>query len=274
MTALSGTRAVTRYGVGTTPERTGGIVTTSKTIYRGALCARDIAAGTIEQVTADPTLRVEGIADDESIPTTGLVGDGVKTVTLSRGCYYFKNSTSTNAIALTDVGTECYAADDQTASKTNQLGTLPLLGVVRDYDATKGVAVEIGARSGGAGIQTITSVFDHADTDLAVAATSATRNLSALLPIGTLVHGYDIDVTEVFNAAGSGTFELEIGNGTTSDLYVNDCGNIDNAQARTHGAVMARVATSSRLVATYKGSHNLDTATAGTATLYLFVSTP
>ena len=275
MTALSGTRAVDRFGVGTVPESTGGIVTTAKTIYRGALCARDIAAGTIEPVSADPTLRVEGVADDPAIPVAGLLGDGTKTVTLSRGCYWFKNSTSTNAIALTEVDTVCYALDDQTVSKTNVLGTLPVAGIVRDYDSTKGlVAVEVGVASGGSAIQTITSVVDHADTDLAVAATSATRNLSGLLPIGALIHGYDIDVTEVFNSAGTGTFELEVGNGTTSDLYVNDAGNIDSAVARTHGAVMARVATSSRIVATYKGSNNLDTATAGTATLYLFVSTP
>ena len=60
---------------------------------------------------------------------------------LSRLPHCFGNSTSTDAITLADVGSDCYIVDDQTVAKTNGSGTRSRAGRVFDVDS-EGVWVD------------------------------------------------------------------------------------------------------------------------------------
>lgn len=48
---------------------------------------------------------------------TTVVGDGVKRVKISRGCYMYENDTA-NPLTVADYGKQCYILDDQTVTKT------------------------------------------------------------------------------------------------------------------------------------------------------------
>ena len=64
---------------------------------------------------------------------------------MKSGCFLYKNSSSTAAIAAADIGGVCYVADDQTVSKTGGTNSIPA-GLVYDVES-KGVWVLTGAQS-------------------------------------------------------------------------------------------------------------------------------
>lgn len=84
------------------------------------------------------TLKTLGVFVDQ---VTNAGADGAVTARVRRGTYRFKNSASTDAIALTDIGATCYVVDDETVAKTNGTNTRSAAGIIRDVDA-QGVWVE------------------------------------------------------------------------------------------------------------------------------------
>lgn len=107
-------------------------------VYKGSAVAIN-SVGTMVPASADPTLQVVGVAEDGVNNTTGLSLSAVPLI----GNFYFTNSGTTDAITDGDVGKLCYAADDNTASRTSALGTRPVLGRVVGVD-TLGVLVAVG----------------------------------------------------------------------------------------------------------------------------------
>jgi hypothetical protein len=59
------------------------------------------------------------------------------------GIFQFANSASTDLIAITEIGSDCYIVDDQTVAKTNGSNTRSVAGKVVGVDA-QGVWVAIG----------------------------------------------------------------------------------------------------------------------------------
>lgn len=115
----------------------------SVTIYAGAMVAMD-SSGYARPARASQTDKVIGVNFGDKI-VNGTTA-GAKSVTVrSDKIAWFGNSASTNAIAITDIGRDCFAADDQTVSLTDQSGTLVRAGKIVGYSSTYGVGVDFAA---------------------------------------------------------------------------------------------------------------------------------
>lgn len=114
-------------------------VAASTKIYAGALVALN-SAGYLTKGAASTTLKAVGVAQvlaDNSAGANAAIRCAVR-----RGCFKFANSASTDLIALTEVGSDCYIVDDQTVAKTNGSSSRSVAGKVRDVESD-GVWVEI-----------------------------------------------------------------------------------------------------------------------------------
>ncbi|MCC7546187.1 MAG: hypothetical protein IT532_00305 [Burkholderiales bacterium] len=112
---------------------------TNTVIYAGALVMLNASGYATPGATATGQKCV-GVAEARSNNNPGA--NGAQSVRVRRGCFRFANSASGDAIALADVGADCYIVDDQTVAKTNGSSTRSICGKVRDVDAD-GVWVEI-----------------------------------------------------------------------------------------------------------------------------------
>ncbi|MDD5028897.1 MAG: hypothetical protein PHH58_05240, partial [Rhodoferax sp.] len=79
------------------------------------------------------TLKAAGVAEQRADNSAGADGD--IRVRVRKGPHVFANSASTDAIALTDIGADCYIVDDQTVAKTSGTNTRSVAGKVFDVDA-------------------------------------------------------------------------------------------------------------------------------------------
>lgn len=127
-----------------TPERSGSIrevpVATGVKIYAGALVMLSATGYATPGATAT-TLKPLGRAEQQVDNSGGA--DGAVSVRAATGIFRFANSSAGDAIARADIGSNCYAVDDQTVAKTNGTNTRSVCGVVFDVDAL-GVWVKIG----------------------------------------------------------------------------------------------------------------------------------
>lgn len=112
-------------------------VAASTTIHAGAIVCVNSAGYAVPGSTAT-TLKAAGVAG-KAVRNTGAAG--AERVEVKKGVYCFGNSTSSDAIALTDIGADCYIVDDQTVAKTSATNTRSIAGKVFDVDAD-GVWVE------------------------------------------------------------------------------------------------------------------------------------
>lgn len=108
-------------------------------IFAGALVCLNSSSLATKGATATG-LKTVGIA--EALADNSAGADAAINVKVRRGCFRFGNSASADAIALADVGADCYVVDDQTVAKTSGSNTRSVAGKIRDVDAT-GVWVEI-----------------------------------------------------------------------------------------------------------------------------------
>jgi len=90
---------------------------------------------------ATATLKIIGVAAERVDNSAGAAGD--KRVKAMTGIWRFANSSAGDLIALTDIGSPCYAVDDQTVAKTHNGNTRPIAGTIFDVDA-QGVWVKFG----------------------------------------------------------------------------------------------------------------------------------
>lgn len=141
MTALA--RNITRKSMGLGPILTklfAQPVLAATHLYQGALLALT-QAGYLVPASADASLHVVGVAEDESDNSAGSSGD--LTNVPVRGAFYFANSGTTDAVTDADAGRRCYVVDDTTVARTSNGGARPVAGIVEGVDAN-GVLVSVG----------------------------------------------------------------------------------------------------------------------------------
>lgn len=129
-----------------TPEVQGRLghfpVAAATEIFAGSMVALD--GGYAVPAEADPDLVVVGRAEEAVDNSTGQAGDLY--VDVKEGVFQFENSADADAITAADIGSDCYAADDQTVAKTygevGGVGTRPVARAIKGVDAD-GVWVRI-----------------------------------------------------------------------------------------------------------------------------------
>lgn len=144
MTALSAARLRT-----TRPDTTLNLpVKALAQIYQGGMVAKlagvAIAARAAATRVEMNTLRIVGVAD---VDVLGGAVDGDKVIDVAKGVFRFANSADGDLIAKADIGSYCFATDDQTVAKTVGGGARALAGRIIDVDSV-GVWVEIGEAKG------------------------------------------------------------------------------------------------------------------------------
>jgi len=108
-------------------------------IYGGSIVVND--AGVLAPGRTATGLIAMGMADETYDNTSGaanaITGQAIG------GTFRFGNSASSDAIALTDIGSSCYIVDDQTVAKTSGSSSRSIAGKIIDVDSD-GVWVQIG----------------------------------------------------------------------------------------------------------------------------------
>jgi hypothetical protein len=97
-------------------------------IYEGAMVALD-NTGYARPARATATDKIVGRAIFRADNSAGLAGAISVEVENDMACAY-GNSASTDLIALTDIGADCYAVDDQTLALTSATSTRPRAGKI------------------------------------------------------------------------------------------------------------------------------------------------
>lgn len=119
-----------------TPRREGDYiedgVAAATTLYAGAMVMRDTSGDLIEGQTATGLVGV-GVADELADNGSGSAGD--INARVRRGTFRFDNSASSDEITAAEIGTLCYAVDDQTVAKTDGSGTRSPAGTVSEVDS-------------------------------------------------------------------------------------------------------------------------------------------
>lgn len=114
----------------------------STRVYQGSLVAIN-QAGNLVPASADVSLHVVGVAEDEADNSSGSAG--ALSIRPRRGAFYLNNSSSTDAITDADAGRFAYVVDDDTVARTSNGGARPVAGVIVGVDSF-GVLVEVGTR--------------------------------------------------------------------------------------------------------------------------------
>lgn len=164
MTALSANFARVREGVQPVTALVGGFGVAAAThIYVGSLVAIN-NAGNLVPASADPTLFVIGVSE-EDVNNTGAAG-ALTVDEIRRGSFLFANSASTGLIVDADIGRPCFVVDDSTVSRVSSDGARPVAGIVRRVDADSGlVVVEVGLHTRSA-LEGVTDYLYAAGADL------------------------------------------------------------------------------------------------------------
>ncbi|MCR6661832.1 MAG: hypothetical protein NVV60_01460 [Luteimonas sp.] len=113
------------------------VVNNGATIHAGTIVQRLTATGNAVPGGTASAGDAVGVAEHT------VVGDGIRRVKYSRGCYQFANSAAADLIGLGDIGANCYVVDNQTVAKTDNSAARKIAGKIIDVDAN-GVWVEIG----------------------------------------------------------------------------------------------------------------------------------
>jgi hypothetical protein len=104
-------------------------VAANKSCFLGCLAV--LSAGRLQPMTTALNLTCVGVFNQASINA-----DEDTMVEIERdGEFRFNNSSAGDAIALTDVGADCYGVDDNTVAKTDASGTRSKAGTIVDVDA-------------------------------------------------------------------------------------------------------------------------------------------
>lgn len=144
-------------------------VATSNTVYAGALVAQN---GDGKAVPASDATGLTVLGRAENTAAAG------ETVHIKSGIFIFENGTSTEALAVTDIGKTAYVVDDHTVGKIG--GTYGVIaGIVVDVTG-EGVSVEVSPSAlRAAAFKAAAAVADC--TPAGGSATSAETQLNALL---------------------------------------------------------------------------------------------
>ena len=116
-----------------------GLLAAATTLFAGALVMRDAAGYLVEGQTATGLVGV-GRSEARVDNADGAAGD--LSAEYLPGVFAFANSASTDEITIADIGSVCFAVDDQTVAKTNGTSTRSPAGIVEAVDA-QGVWVRL-----------------------------------------------------------------------------------------------------------------------------------
>lgn len=98
-------------------------------VLQGALVG--LLAGGIVPASANTAIKVLGVAGETADNSSGAAG--ALTVSVHREVARFDNDAA-DAIAVSDIGSPCYATDDHTVAKTSASATKPAAGTIFDVD--------------------------------------------------------------------------------------------------------------------------------------------
>jgi hypothetical protein len=144
MTAAAANADTPRYGVEAVVRKLMELpVAASTHIYQGTIVCLNLS-GYLVPASADPSLTVVGVAQEEADNSAGSAG--ALECPVERGAFYLTNSASTAAISEADIGRIVYAVDDLTVSRTNVAGTYPAVGKVVGFEGSTPI-VEAGLLS-------------------------------------------------------------------------------------------------------------------------------
>ena len=130
MTALSSYRDTKRMGDDVHPVILDLLVADNVHIFKGAIVG---LAGGYAAPAGAATTKVAGVAESEADNTQPGHVVGGQHVRVRQGTFKVANSAAADALAIADVGSLCYAADDQTVAKTAG-ANLPVAGTVIQID--------------------------------------------------------------------------------------------------------------------------------------------
>ena len=108
-----------------------GAVAAAQKIFAGAMIMRNATGFLVKGSTAVGLVgvgRCEALVDN----TGGAAGD--MTAEYAPGVFRFQNSAATDQITAADIGSVCYAVDDQTVAKTHATNTRSPAGTIEDVD--------------------------------------------------------------------------------------------------------------------------------------------
>lgn len=131
MTAATTPRNVQALGPHTIPELVRAPLKANAVVLAGTLAAYD-STGYFVAVTATTGLNVCGWYENSGDNTGGA--SGAKVVAVRQGVIKLANSASGDLIAQSEVGKTVYAADNQTAAKTDNSGARSAAGKVFQID--------------------------------------------------------------------------------------------------------------------------------------------
>lgn len=141
--ALSAERPTDQMGAGPISEVLPLAMKGCTKIWKGGLVGMN-ASGLLVPMSASTTLLAMGRADQSGDTLTTVVADGVKVLPVRQGTFKWANSSSTDAITVTEIGKAVYAVDDFTVAKTSGSSTRSKAGVCVGVDSD-GVWVTTGA---------------------------------------------------------------------------------------------------------------------------------
>lgn len=122
-------------------------------------------------------------------------------------------------------------------------------------------------------VMSVSRSFAFDDADIAVEDTSVEIPLGSPLPEGAIVLAVICDVTADWTDGSTGTFDLDVGDGTDDDLFTPTQVALDGGAALITQSV-AVPAGGVQLTVTFVSSVDLDTLTGGTADLTVLYVVP
>ena len=107
-------------------------VAAAAVIYQGAMVALNSSDNLVPASTST-TLSVVGRAQDGVDNTNGIAG--AERCEVDTGIFLYANSSAGDLIAASDIGSDCFAVDDQTVALTNGGSSRSVAGKIFDVDA-------------------------------------------------------------------------------------------------------------------------------------------
>lgn len=232
MTALTDQRLETNKVDGTpipcTIERS---IRNGSTLYKGGYAAADSAGNLVPAGDANAATQALGVLLETAgfVPSLTGVADGSVRARLRVGVFWFANSAGADEITEDDLFQTCYAADDQTAAKSDSNGTLLPAGIVYDVDATLGVAVQfapyVDLTGGGASlVKRVAATITSADLTTAGVGPE-TENVGSPIPATAIVLAARAKLDDAFDNGSGVSLVMELGHDGDADAYEDgfDC---------------------------------------------------
>jgi len=239
MTALAKNFARKRMGVDPVLAMSFAVGLAASThVYAGSMVAIN-QAGNLVPASADASLHVVGVAEEEADNSSGSAGD--LSLAPRRGPFYFTNSSSTDAITDADIGRACFVVDDNTVARTSNGGARPVAGIVEGVDSF-GVAVSVGMP--GVGLGGAIDVLFPAGADLS----------SSQFLFVKLNGSSQVVLADTAGEAALGVLQNAPANGAIARVRVQGVSKIVAGASLSDGAVVATQVTTARAKAAVAGT--------------------